>query len=160
MDETTLAETYRRCGATIFRRCLKLLGDPALAQDATQEVFVRLIRHGGRLEPREGYLPWIYRVATNHCLNLLRDEARLVTLDLDSLAVTADLSLVSYAQRDLTVRLLRRFDDTTAAVAVLALVDGLSQEEIAEVLEISRKTVGRKLRHFIERAQRFVGEAG
>ena len=72
MEDNELDDAYRRWGGQIYRRCLKLLGDAAAAEDATQEVFVRLMRHAGRLSSEGGYLAWIYRVATNHCLNVLR----------------------------------------------------------------------------------------
>src|SRR5262245_32247471 len=83
MEEESLQATYRRWGKLIHRRCLALLGEAAAAEDATQEVFVRLMRHAGRLAPEggTGYLAWIYRVATNHCLNVLRDGARLEVRD-------------------------------------------------------------------------------
>jgi RNA polymerase sigma-70 factor (ECF subfamily) len=160
MEEQTLDDAYRRWGSLIYRRCLRLLGDKAAAEDATQEVFVRLMRHGGRLTPDGGYLPWIYRVATNHCLNALRDGARLDVCDPAALPEAAGEGDVGrFAEKELTAQLLRRFDDETQAIAVLSLVDGMSRDEVAEVLRISRKTVGRKLAQFIERSRRFVARA-
>jgi RNA polymerase sigma-70 factor (ECF subfamily) len=160
MQATELADVYRRCGATIYRRCLKLLGDRAAALDATQEVFIRFMTHANQLERGDGYLGWIYRVATNHCLNVLRDDARLIVCDPASLPeVAVNAATSGYADLDLSARLLRRFDETTRTVAILALVDGLTQDEVAEVMGLSRKTVGKKLNLFIERARRFVGGA-
>src|SRR5262245_37293582 len=113
MDDNELAQLYRRCGAMIYRRCCKLLKDEAAAQDATQEVFIRLMSHLDRLDPRDDYLPWIYRVATNHCLNVLRDDARLSLFEPASIPQEPVAgAAASYAERDLTVRLLRRFDET------------------------------------------------
>jgi len=43
MEENELDYPYRRWGGEIYRRCLKLLGDAAAAEDATQDVFVRLM---------------------------------------------------------------------------------------------------------------------
>ncbi len=157
MQDEELAALYRRCGAAIYRRCVKLLGDPAAAQDATQEVFIRFMNHQERLDPRDDYLPWIFRVATNHCLNVLRDDARLSLHDPSSLPdAGAPGEAAAFPERDLGRQLLRRFDETSQAVAVLTLVDGLSQDEVAEVLGTSRKTVGKKLRVFLERARRFM----
>jgi RNA polymerase sigma-70 factor (ECF subfamily) len=144
----------------IYRRCCKLLGDGAAAQDATQDVFIRFMTEAHRLRPDGGYLPWIYRVATNHCLNLLRDDARLTVMEPAALPEpTTDGAIAGFADRDLSLRLLRRFDEETRDIAVLALVDGLTQDEVADVLGLSRKTVGKKLRRFLERAQRFLREA-
>src|SRR5436190_14639995 len=160
MEEPTLDEAYRRWGKLVYRRCLRLLSDKAAAEDATQEVFVRLMRHMGRLAPEGGYLPWIYKVATNHCLNALRDGARLEVRDPATLpAVPGETDVGTFAERELTGQLLRRFDEETRAIAVLTLVDGMSRDEVAEVLQISRKTVGRKLSKFVERSRLFIQRA-
>src|SRR5688572_30207570 len=90
MEEHGLDDAYRRWGGQIYRRCLKLLGDAAAAEDATQEVFVRLMRHADHLAPEGGYLAWIYRVATNYCLNALRDGARLEVRHPDALPDAGD----------------------------------------------------------------------
>jgi len=157
MEEQTLDDAYRRWGRLIYRRCFRLLGDAAAAEDATQEVFVRLMRHAGRLAPEDGYLPWIYRVATNHCLNVLRDGARLEVCDPATLPEPAvEGESGGFAARALTAQLLRRFDEETRAIAVMSLVDGMSRAEVAEVLQLSRKTVGRKLTRFLERSRLFL----
>src|SRR5512142_1360611 len=67
---------YREYGAVVYRRCLRLLRDREAARDATQEVFVKLLRDMSKLAGRETALPWIYRVATNHCLNVRRGARR------------------------------------------------------------------------------------
>ncbi len=160
MDDAEVTDLYRRWGAAIFHRCLKLLGNEANAQDATQEVFLRLIRQADRLVPGDGYLGWIYRVATNHCLNRIRDDKRLALFDSDSLPVSGtDGVAASLPDRDLSVRILRRFDEETQTIAVLSLCDGLSREEVADALGISRKTVGRKLERFLNDARKFLSRA-
>jgi RNA polymerase sigma-70 factor (ECF subfamily) len=161
MEEHELGDAYRRWGGQIYRRCLKLLGDAAAAEDATQEVFVRLMRHARRLTPEGGYLAWIYRVATNHCLNVLRDGARLEIREPAAFAEGEPENVVAQlGARELSAQLLRRFDEETRTIAVLSLVDGLGRDEVAEVMGLSRKTVGKKLASFVASSQRFLKTAG
>lgn len=151
------AQLYREYGPAVYRRCLRLLRDREAARDATQEVFVKLVREASALEARENVLPWVYRVATNHCLNVLRNAERRGERGLpEELAVASREGPESWPDRHLARRVLARFDATTQAIAVGVLVDGMEQEEVAQALGISRRTVGRKLRRFLERARAFL----
>ena len=158
------ARLYRELGPAVFRRCLRLLGDRALAEDATQEVFVKLMRDLDRLQDRETVIPWVYRVATNHCLNLRRNARRRgEDGDADALAVVPDPALdgpESYPDRQLAQAILSRFDGKTQAVAVGVLVDGMEHEEVAKVLGMSRRSVSRKLGRFVENARKFALRTG
>jgi RNA polymerase sigma-70 factor (ECF subfamily) len=151
------AELYRTYGPVVYRRCLRILKDPEAAKDATQEVFVKLIRDMAKLEDRETVLPWIYRVATNHCLNHRRNAFRRgEDVDAPPLELAASIAPDLVPLRQLAQQVLARFDATTQTVAVGVLVDGLDQEEVAEVLGISRRTVARKLARFLELARQHV----
>ncbi len=160
-----VAALYREFGPLVYRRCLRVLRDRSAAQDATQEVFVKLLGNVEKLQDRATVLPWIYRVATNHCLNLRRDLAR----HAEEAATEDDAAFAgkdgvgradSLVDRTLARSLLSRFDTRTQSIAVAVLVDGMTHEEAAEVLEISRRTVSRKLEKFLEGARRFVGVEG
>ncbi len=154
------AELYATYGPVVYRRCLKLLRDREAARDATQDVFVKLVRDIRRLEGPEDPLPWIYRVSTNHCLNLLRARRRHggepVEVD-DALAVAAPGGGTPYPSSTLARAVLARFDAGTQAVAVGVLVDGMEHTEVAEVLGVSRKTVQRRLDRFLARARELLG---
>jgi RNA polymerase sigma-70 factor (ECF subfamily) len=151
------AELYRTYGPVVYRRCLRILKDPEAAKDATQEVFVKLIRDMAKLEDRETVLPWIYRVATNHCLNHRRNAGRRgEDLEAAPLELADSVSPDVLPDRQLVQQVLARFDATTQTVAVGVLVDGMEQEEVAEVLGISRRTVARKLARFLELARQHV----
>jgi RNA polymerase sigma-70 factor (ECF subfamily) len=148
------AELYRTYGPMVYRRCLRILKHPEAARDATQEVFVKLIRDMSKLEDRETVLPWMYRVATNHCLNSRRNAVRHgEDLQAPPLELAASAGTDSYPDRQLVQGILSRFDLATQSVAVGVLVDGMEQEEVAAVLGISRRTVARKLARFLEQAR-------
>jgi len=151
------AQLYRAYGPVVYRRCLRILKDPEAARDATQEVFVKLIRDMAKLEDRETVLPWIYRVATNHCLNHRRNAARRgEDLDPPPLELASSVERDTLPERQLVQVILSRFDAGTQSVAVGVLVDGMEQEEVAEALGISRRTVARKLARFLDLARQHV----
>jgi RNA polymerase sigma-70 factor, ECF subfamily len=155
---TRAAELYATFGPVVYRRCLKLLHDREAARDATQDVFVKLVHHIERLAGPDDPLPWIYRVATNHCLHLLRARRRRgreVDADAGSLELAAPTA--AYPSTALARAVLSRFDAGTQAVAVGVLVDGMEHTELAEALGISRKTVQRRLDRFLARARDLLG---
>ena len=153
------ARLYREYGPAVYRRCLRLLRDREGAQDATQEVFVRLVRNMGRLERRGDALPWIYRVTTNHCLNVLRDSGRHGSDDLSpEIEDTERPAAEALPDRRLAQELLGRFDPVTQAVVVAVFVDGMEREEIAAALSTSKRTVSRKLERFLTSSRRFMGK--
>ena len=154
------AELYRRYGPIVYRRCLRLLRNPDAARDATQDVFVKLVRTLSRFDD-EAVLPWLYRVAGNHCLNVRRagrhrGEGR-PEGDLMALEAAPDRDLPELA---LARQVLARFDEVTRLVAVGVLVDGMEHEEVAAALGISRRSVARKLERFLDLARTFLAQAG
>jgi RNA polymerase sigma-70 factor (ECF subfamily) len=156
-----VAGLYRKFGPVVYRRCLRLLRDRAAAQDATQEVFVKLLGHLEALQGRASVLPWIYRVATNHCLNVHR--ARTVrgeeTGGAAQVAVSEtadDWSPDALIDSALVRSVLSRFDAPTQAVAVGIFVDGMEQAELAAVLGISTRSVSRRADRFVRDARRYL----
>ena len=150
--EQDLTALYRDVSPVIYRRCLRVLRDPELAREATQEVFFKLARDWKRLLDRATALPWIYRTALHHCLNVRRDARRRAEREL-LLPVREEAAEVGYENRALTQELLEQFDADTQAIAVGMLVDGLQQVEVAQMLGISTKTVHRKLERFLGQAR-------
>jgi len=118
---------------------------------------VKLVRDIAKLDDPKIVLPWIYRVATNHCLNVLRDRGRRGEVGLGDLEVVAGPTPAQFPDRHLAATILSHFDDGTRAVAVGVLVDGMGHEELATALGVSRKTVERRLARFLERARALVG---
>lgn len=150
---------YREFGPVVYRRCVRLLGDREGARDATQEVFVKLLREERLLGDGEGVLPWIFRVTTHHCLNLRRDGVvRRRAVDGDGIDPLEQVAAAAspYPDRRLAQQVLARFDRTTQAVAVGVLVEGMEREEVAGALGISRRTVHRKLARFLSGARRLL----
>ncbi len=155
-DATAL---YRDHGDVVYRRCLRLLRDPEAAKDAAQEVFLKLVRDGQHLGDREDIAPWLYRVATNHCLNLRRDRRHHGETALDD-GPEPSCPGCDGLDRLLVQRVLSRFDAVTQLIAVAVLVDEREHEEVAASLGLSRRTMARKLERFVELARRHLVVTG
>src|SRR3712207_2788180 len=108
MTDDRLTELYRRYGPVIYARCRKLLRDDVLAEDATQETFMRVYRHLEKAPDGDQALAWIYRVATNYCLNMIRDAKRAPEPMADLPERESDDAQRVMEDRDLAIRLIER----------------------------------------------------
>jgi RNA polymerase sigma-70 factor (ECF subfamily) len=149
--------------------CERLLHDRAEALDAAQEVFLKAYRQAGKLKPKGELYTWLYRVATNHCLNRLRRRrlVRFVSLaprdDKESAAIdpadTAPDSLQALdAKRrwQATRRSIAALPESQRTVLILARFEGLSYRQIAKTLQITEGAVESRLfraMRNLERAQ-------
>lgn len=139
---------YRRYGPMVMRRCRQLLKDEEQALDVTQDVFVRLLQNQGRLK-EEFPSSLLYRIATNLCLNRLRDQQRHRETAGEELlyriAACEDLE-GRIAARSVLDRLFRRQQESTRLMAVLHFVDGMTLEEVAREVGLSVSGVRKRLR--------------
>src|SRR5206468_2756513 len=135
MTGQRLAALYREYGPVIYWRCTKLLRDEAAAEDATQETFLRVFRHLERAPASSEALRWIWRIATNYCLNEIRDQKRRPELRDELPQFPADVGLEqALSDRDLVARVIARVEEKFRAVAWAHYVDGMDHVETGRVL--------------------------
>ncbi len=73
-DRDALAEVVARHRAWIFNIALRMLGERGAAEDATQEIFIKVLRRIESFEGRSAFRTWLYRVAFHHLLNEKRSQ--------------------------------------------------------------------------------------
>ena len=139
---------YQRYGPMVMRRCRQMLRDEDQAMDATQDVFVQVLKHRERLKA-DYPSSLLYRMATNLCLNRIRDTRRRgETRDeelLDRIADSEDVESRLEAG-SLLDRLFQRQRESTRTMAVLHYVDGMTLEEVAREVGMSVSGVRKRLR--------------
>ena len=160
MTPETIDRLYQGHAYALFRRCRRLLRDQDEARDAMQETFLRVLEDPSGFQGRSRHATFLFGVATNVCLNRLRNRAaRDATWQADvARAIEDGRSRVTDAAeaRQLAQAILADADEETAAIAVYHFVDGLSQGEIAELVGRSRVTVNQKLQRFRQDARQRV----
>ena len=73
-SRAALRELYAKYGGTVYGRCQYLLGDRTKAEDAMQDVFAKALGHWHEFRNEASPLTWLIRIATHHCLNVMRAE--------------------------------------------------------------------------------------
>lgn len=130
----------------VFRMC----GDAALAEDAAQTAFIQAWRHLAGYQPRTSFRSWLYRIAVNAALDVLRQNRP--TIGLDDVALNPDTERVEARveereRRDLVKRAVLSLPEASRAVLVLREYEGMSYQEIAAALEIPVGTVMSRLNY-------------
>jgi RNA polymerase sigma-70 factor (ECF subfamily) len=145
-----LGAFFELWGDRIYGLALRLLGDPAAAEDVVQEAFLKLMANAGRIEGRSRLATWLYRVAYNAAMDRLRSQKREVpvpeegddaALPMPSLLVDFRLSPEA-ALRDAQLRgaldaAVAALSPTLRAAFLLRDVEGLSTADAADALGIS-----------------------
>ncbi len=160
-ESAELVERARVGDAGAFERLLRaherqvvstawrLLGRLEDAEDAAQEVFLRLYRHLGRFDARRALEPWLYRVTVNVCRDLGRRQRRWPAPLEDSpevgrMAASGPDPAARAAleeERRIVEEALRTLAEKERAALVLRDVEGLSTRQVAEVLGSKEVTV-------------------
>jgi RNA polymerase sigma-70 factor (ECF subfamily) len=153
----------------ILALCERLLGNPEDARDGAQEVFLKVYRQAGSFTPRGRVGTWIYRIAVNHCLNLLR-RRRLVRFlplaasgdrpetegpwsDPPAPAPGPEETAADRLRWQRTRRAIVALPPSQRAVLVLARFERLSHREIAETLGITVGAVESRLFRALRRLE-------
>jgi RNA polymerase sigma factor (sigma-70 family) len=151
-----IAGLYTRFGAALTRAGRRILRDAAEVDDVVQEAFCHYCQHAsGVREPAAAYA-YLKRSVMNLCFNRIRSGRADPTDPADQLfgALPAPDQTGQTEARNRLQLLLAGMDDEMLAIGTLYHLDGLTQDEIAESLDISRRTVGKKLQQFDERARK------
>jgi len=146
-DERAFAAIYRRYNQEIYRFCLSILGNAEDARDALQSTMVKALQALPGEEREIKLRPWLYRVAHNQSIDLLRRRHEVAAID-PELAAPGDGLAETAAQRERLRQLLRDLADLPErqrAALLMRELGGLEFAQIGEVFEtspaVARQTV-------------------
>jgi len=154
-NDTALNLLMRRWSARLISYLERLCGSNATACDLAQEAFVRVYKHRHRFRPSQKFSTWLFAIGTNlarnharwqrrHPVTLLEPE-EVRELPLESSDPRPDASL----EKDEKARMVRQeilsLPPEQRETLVLALYEGMSQADIAEIMETTPKVVEMRL---------------
>ncbi|HUL60887.1 MAG TPA: sigma-70 family RNA polymerase sigma factor [Anaeromyxobacteraceae bacterium] len=152
-DASAFRAIYERHARAMVAFCHRFVRDAARAEELAQDVFVKLHGSAGRWQPSARLKTYLYRIASNHCLNELRrgeygaratERGGSPARDADALpdgGATPEDAAVGAALERAVRSLLDDLPEKQRAALVLCRFEGLSYEEIAEVLGTSVSAV-------------------
>jgi RNA polymerase sigma-70 factor (ECF subfamily) len=165
-DADAFADLVEAHQERLLRLCERMLGDVEAARDAAQEVFLKAYRKAADFRPQGQVYTWLYRIATNHCLNQLRrrrlvrfvqwedpGERETAPLDPPDGGPDPEATLESRRRWQHTRKTIARLPAGQRAVLILARFEGLSYRQIAEVLGITEGAVESRLFRAMRRVE-------
>jgi len=167
-DREAYAALVRLYHGRVLSLCLSMLLDRAEAEDAAQEAFVKAFASLNQYTRNASFSAWLYRIASNHCLDLLRKRKRQKTDSLDGLMEQKGDSVSDFESKipeksgsgaekqetlDLAMRVLGTLPPDYRQVLILRELEGLTYEEISSVLKCSLDAVKSRLRRARQQLQ-------
>ena len=149
----------------VYTICLRMLAVEEEAQDAAQEVFVKVYRSISGFQEKSKFSTWIYRIAYNHCISVIRKKVKMIDLvdevpdeefsdgDVNGIEVLNREERKQYLQMAIEA-----LPETDAVVITLFYYDELSLEEIAEVTGLTSSNIRIKLHRSRKKMYRVLSE--
>ena len=143
-DERAFTELYRRYSQSLYNYLLRLMHDPAGAEDVLQEVFLAIWQGASGYRGSASVKTWVYRISHHRAVSWIRQHRRMAAYDDDAEpsgdAGPEDVTVGAWQHDDIRWAL-RRLSPKHRAVLELVFEQSLSYIEIAHVLNIPLGTI-------------------
>jgi len=172
-DHMAFETLVRRYAERAFRAAYRVVRDQQAAEEVLQEAMIKAYRALPRFEARSSFYTWLYRITVNLALDRRRRGKREPTVEWDdaiahevdpralvSASNDPELELRRHEVRSLVAEGVQTLPDGQREVLLLREVDGLSYEEIAESMGISKGTVMSRLHYARKKMIVFLTQRG
>ncbi|MCL2357850.1 MAG: sigma-70 family RNA polymerase sigma factor [Defluviitaleaceae bacterium] len=150
-------EEIKLYGNVIFKYCFGILCDYHEAQDAVQETFAKAYFSQSKLKSQESFKAWLYKIAYNVCMNILRKRRRYFSDADDTIAARANASDSPFIDPDLTEALLV-LSPQDRALFYSRAVDGTDYEELSKLYGVRAATLRKRYERAKTKLKNFLTE--
>lgn len=148
---------YGRYSPKIFAKCLTLLQDEHLAQDATQDILMKIVLNLSKFGGKSKFSTWVYSVTYNFCIDQIRrrKKSKHVLVEDDSMIedIPDDVSdkMMLEVKLDNLKHILEKVSVDDKTILLMKYMDGMSIREIAEIKDRSESAIKMKIKRAKER---------
>jgi len=155
-DENAFRQLYELFKDKVYNTCLSYLQNKEEAEEAAQDVFVEVFHSAHKFKQRSSVSTWVYRITVNKCLDRLRYRSRQkrfafisslfnkTTGELQHDAPAFEHPGILLEQKEHAAKLfaaIARLVEQQQTAFILRQVEGLSQKEISQIMDLSEKAV-------------------
>jgi RNA polymerase sigma-70 factor (ECF subfamily) len=149
-------DLIRQYHKKVMGYCLSMLNNHTEAEEAAQDIFVKAYQSLDKFKGNSSFSTWLYRITTNHCLDILRKRNRRKTVSLDALVeqsgdringmfASDENAAAGVENRQMAHKILSTLPEDYRAILTLREAQGLEYQEIADTLECSLDAVKGRL---------------
>jgi len=155
---------YKRYSSKIYSKCISLLKNEALAQDATQEIFTKIFLNLSKFSERSKFSTWVYSITYNFCIDFLRKKKKEKNLFSDEIENAPDIvvEVPDTALLEMEVKRLKQVLEVIPpgdkAILMMKYQDEMSIKEIAHTLDKSESAIKMKIKRAKHKAQKVYGD--
>ncbi len=154
-DQRAFRALYEATNRRLYVIALRIVSNPVLAEDVTQDTFVRLWSQARQFDPVKGAaMAWISRIARNAAIDLMRRNRRPMEDLADHTDHLASLTDPAIEQLDLLSGF-SRLPEKQREVLTLTLIYGYTHEELAKVLHLPVGTIKARMRRGVQQLRAF-----
>ena len=152
---------YTRYSSKIFGKCLSILKDEEKAEDATQEIFVKILLNLSKFSGKSKFSTWIYSITYNYCIDSIRKRKKDKSVLVEDMTNEHDVAedgvedrfLLEMSVKRLKV-ILEKIPVTDKAILLMKYQDEMSIKEISEILDKSESAIKMKIKRAKQKFKR------
>jgi RNA polymerase sigma-70 factor, ECF subfamily len=178
-DTKAFEKLLARHKKAVFNFCLRMVGDKSAAEDALQEVFLKVVKSAKSWERQAKFTTWLYTIARNHCIDALRKASYRKTASLDQSlngseddgatlgdrvrdeeGISPDRGAESGRLRPKLEKALASLPEEQREVFVMREYAGMPFKDIASVVGVPENTVKSRMRYALEHLRTHLKKQG
>lgn len=151
---------YNRYASKVYAKCLTLLQDETLAEDATQEIFTKIFLNLSRFGGKSQFSTWVYSITYNYCIDFLRRRKKRLAIFTEDIERAPDLAdevpdeeLLRMEVHQLK-EVLREMPVGDSAILLMKYQDDMSIKDIADILGKTDSAIKMQIKRAKERAKK------
>ncbi len=152
---------YTRYSSKIFGKCLSILKDEEKAEDATQEIFVKILLNLAKFSGKSKFSTWIYSITYNFCIDSIRKGKKDKSVLVEDMTNEHDVAEDGVEDRfllEMNVRrlkiILEKIPVTDKAILLMKYQDDMSIKEISGILDKSESAIKMKIKRAKQKFKR------
>ena len=148
---------YSRYSSKIFGKCLTLLRDEFKAQDATQDIMMKILLNLNKFSGNSKFSTWVYSITYNFCIDTIRKSKKDKSILMDDVSMISDVvdevsdKFLLEVKLERLKKILEMINVEDKSILLMKYMDGLSIKDIASIKNKSESAVKMKIKRAKEK---------